>query len=276
MNRVIFFFLVAIVFVQQSCQKHNEVGITKKQLGTEDSIFEEGIASKQNYEAKQQNQMETFLLNDPIKPTQETNFIETLPEKTLVPENMIFVPGGDYLYVKEKINSQEKIRGFLIHKKIVSVTDFSFFITSTGYKVTDTESDHFKNTSSQEYLIKKKNVNLHVAQLSWYEAEAYCRWKGMRLPTVKEWQFAVKKVLRYEERALEYRTELWEWTNDWQLRKGEDLHTFVPDAESEKIVLSWKNIDNKSITPWLLASMKPRQKFLNVGCRCVKDIQIKR
>ncbi len=140
---------------------------------------------------------------------------------------------------------------FAIDKFEVTNGRYLEFVKSTGHRVPQNPRNPTRNLwqgdSITESLAERPVINV-----DWFDAEAYCRWAGKRLPTEAEWEKAAKgtsdrrfpwgnveptaKHLNYNQRWIGEKTlmpvgsyeagkspygvydmagNVWEWVNDW-------------------------------------------------------------
>jgi formylglycine-generating enzyme required for sulfatase activity len=126
------------------------------------------------------------------------------PRGSLLPKNelMVRVEGGSFLMGRNDGEENERPQ----HKATVK----SFYVDT--YEVTREEYKKFIDTTNHRAPTGWVNGNYPpatgrwpVTGVDWYDAAAYAKWAGKRLPTEEEWELAAK--------GLDARK--YPWGNDW-------------------------------------------------------------
>ncbi len=181
-------------------------------------------------------------------------------------EGMVLIPRGPFLYGDGK-NERVIQNDFYLDVRPVTNKQFEQFIAAGGYERHEywckegwvwREKRNF--TEPTNWKDNKCNKGDHpVIGVSWYEADAYARWAGKRLPSEEEWEKAARgdaglqypwgedfdqkkcntresgingttAVYNYPEGAsphgcIDMAGNVWEWTNSSRVKGGSWVYT---------------------------------------------------
>ena len=112
-----------------------------------------------------------------------------LPRMTVpAPEGMAYIPAGEFIMGSNERWDDESPEyvvytpAYFIDKFEVTLASYKKFLDATGYRV----------PKGLEQLNIKKVGNYPMVYVNWYDAVAYAKWVGKRLPTEEEWEKAAR------------------------------------------------------------------------------------
>ena len=117
---------------------------------------------------------------------------ESTPGEEPLASEMVTIAAGPFVRGTEHGGFDERptrtihLDEFSIDRFEVTNHQYQQFVVATGHRKPGLPSRYAKSGA------KVRGMNQPIVYVSWDDAEAYCRWKGKRLPTEAEWEKAMR------------------------------------------------------------------------------------
>lgn len=243
--------------------------------------------------------------------------------KHSAPKDMVYIPAGEFImgsndvdteakslqygnkkpwFANERPERKEYLRAFFIDKYEVSNKRYKEFVDATKHG--PPPYFHYTDFSTIE--------NLPVTKVSWFDAKAFCKWEGKRLPSEAEWEKAARStdgrkypwgnefdtskvngagnhtgpmdVTSFEVGKSLYGAHhmagnVYEWTESWYERYEGNEYADDDYGKNFKVVRggSWGGLGHYSLNIYLRTTYRfpvnPEEKYEDLGFRCAKDVE---
>ena len=119
-------------------------------------------------------------------------------------------PDEGFIFDNEKWAHKVKVPTFRISRSLVTQRDFLNYLEDTGAAHPGywrREGHNWFRRHFDQWV--PLELDRPVSNISWFEANAYCRWAGRRLPTEFEWEIAARRG-----GCAQMFGSVWQWTSN--------------------------------------------------------------
>lgn len=151
-----------------------------------------------------------------IQRNENENVLVTMLRAADVPQGMVYVPAGEFIYGDPETSAEQKIflEGYFIDRTEVTGVEYEKFVAETG---ASPPASWGTNTTCPPALRAWPAYNV-----SWFDAMEFARWAGKRLPTQQEWEKAARGV---DGRAYPWGNQFLPDGCNWRSARRESMRT---------------------------------------------------